>query len=506
MAQGGKIDLRRLLQIAKRWKWLLIAPPIAVAIGAYAYIATTPPSYTSTSTIVLGTNQYVMPEMVAGAQRQGAKRMVDMKENITAQLLSQSCLSEVIKRSGITPSQGLRERAQEILKKQPDGKEADIIRKLQTDWLAQRVESGLFFPRRGNYFQVSITHTDPEMAYALTKNLADVFIEESLLAEGVGPRETLEFTNQQLEIYAKQLEEARERLRQFRTGLVREKTRNLDVNVQNESQISAQIKAIQVDIATKQRQLRDWNDQLGPAKEKIAIQFSPKANDLRGQLIEKISNVAVLMVQLSWRDPQIIKVNQDIADLREQLQQEIQVTSAGEGANGFSPQALGRAVQRQMVLTDLEMLNRQKSVLENLIQKYKQSLTQQPGQDLEESQLQSEVDNLQQKVAMLQEQAQALQMRQALQSSDSEVRYKIQDPANRPITPTTADQQKILIMSFFGGLGLGVGLVYLIEFFDHSFKSVDEVEQALGLTVLGTVPKLDFGENRPSKREMAFKA
>lgn len=503
MAQpGGKLDLRRLLQIAKRWKWLLVVPPILALIGAYYYVATTPPQYTSSSKIVLGNNPYIAPDMVAGVVK-SKNKMVDMRENIAAQVLSQSCLSEVIKRSGIKASQGIRERAEEILQNQPGGDKDAIVQKLQIDWLAPKVEAGLFFPRRGDYFQISITHSDPELAYSLTKNLAEVFIEESLLAEGAGPRATLDFTNQQLDIYTKQLEEARERLRQFRTGLVREKTRNFYIDAQNEPLINTQIKTIQADIVSKQSQLRDWDNQIGSAKEKIAFQFSPKALDLRGQLNEKNSNIAVLMVQLNWRDPQIIKLNQDIADLRERLQQELQATSAAGLAASFSPQELSRAVQRQMVLMDLEMLNREKATLENLVQTYKQSLTQQPGQDLQESQLQSEVNSLQEKVSNLREESQRLQMREALQSSDSEIRYKVQDPANRPITPTTADQPKTLLMALLGGLGFGIGLVYLIEFFDNSFKSVEDVEQVLGLTVLGTVPKMDFGETSRPKREAA---
>jgi uncharacterized protein involved in exopolysaccharide biosynthesis len=213
-------------------------------------------------------------------------------------------------------------------------------------------------------------------------------------------------------------------------------------------------------------------------------------------MIEKISDVAVLMIQSSWRDPQVIKLNQEIASLREHLQQEIQATGAAGLSDGFSRQNLDLAVQRQMVLTDLEMLRRHKSVLEGLLQTYKQSLTRQPSQDLQLTQLQSEVSKLEEIVAVFQEQARGSQIREAMQRSEAEVRYKILDPANRPITPTNADQFKILFMAVFGGLGCGVGVVYLLEFFDHSFKSVEEVEKVLGLTVLGTIPKLDFSEKK----------
>jgi len=502
MAQAGKIDLRHLLQIAKRWKWLLIVPPILASIGAYCYVVTTPPQYMSMTTIMLGTNQSISPGMkdALGTENKGRQKITDIGENIRQQLLSETTLGKVLDRTGIKPTEGILDRAQEILRAQPDAKAQDIVRKLQLEWLAQKVETALSFPKRGNYIQLRITHTNPDMAYRLTKNLAEVFIEESLLAESVGPRETYVFATKELERYLEKLEKAREELRNFKTSMVQAQTRSSDVNVQNESQINAQIKSLAVEISEKRSQLLGLENQLGGMKDRLARQLSGKAANLRVQMLEKISNVAQLMVQANWRDPQVIKLNQEVAALREELQQEIRATGS---SNGYSARDLDLAVQRQIALTDLELLNRHKSVLDNSVQTYKQSLTRQPAQDLQLAQFQNNVITLEEIVRTFEEQARSSVLVDSLRRSDADVRYKILDPANKPITPNTADQPKVLIMAFFGGLGLGVGLVYLIEFFDHSFKSVEEVEQVLGLTVLGTVPKLALGEMRQSKREMA---
>ncbi|MDZ7289550.1 MAG: Wzz/FepE/Etk N-terminal domain-containing protein [candidate division KSB1 bacterium] len=497
MPQGRKIDIRSLLQIAKRWKWLLIIPTIVAFTGTYAYLATTPPQYTSTTTILLGANVAItsdMSNLAPGTQVKGRFKMVDVAENIRQIFLSESTLNKVIDRAGLKPSGGMLERAKEIMRTHPDANAQDIIRGLQLEWLSKKVETAVTFPKRGNYVQVSITHTNPDLAYRLAKNLAEVFIEESLLAERVGPRETFEFASKQLEVYTKKLQEARERLRQFQTGMVLAKTQSSDVNVQNEAQINTQIKSLAIEINGKRSQLQEIESQMGGMNGRIPIQLSGKAAGLRAQMMEKISNVALLMVHTSWRDPQVIKLNQEIAELREELQQEILSTGTNAGSAGYSAHDYGLAVQRQMVLTDLELLNRQKAVLEGLLQTYKQSLTQQPSQELQLRQLQNEVKKWEETVETFDTQARGSQIVDALRRSDAEVRYKILDPANRPVTPNTEDQQRILMMAFFGGLGFGIGLIYLIEFFDHSFKSVEEVEQVLGLTVLGIVPKLNFGE------------
>jgi len=55
-------------------------------------------------------------------------------------------------------------------------------------------------------------------------------------------------------------------------------------------------------------------------------------------------------------------------------------------------------------------------------------------------------------------------------------------------------------------LMLGVGLAFLLEFFDFSFHSIDEVEEYLNLPVLGAIHKINTykGELR-AKRNKLFK-
>ena len=500
MTQGGKIDLRRLLQIGRRWKWLVILPPFLALAGAYVYVITTPPQYTSTTTIMLGTNQSIIQDVrnvMPGTEAKSKRKIIELGENIRQQLLAETTLNKVLDRTGLKPTAGIVERAQELMAEQPEANEQELLRDLQREWLEQKVVTALSFPKRGDYIQLTLTHTNPDVAYKLTKNLAEVFIEESLLAESVGPRGTYEFASKQLEENRIKLEAARARLRNFSTGMVLSQTRISEVNLQNEPQIAAQIKSLDVEISEKRSQLQNVEGQLGGLPDRFALPFSGKAAALRTRMLEKKSNVALLMVQTNWRDPQVLKLNQEVATLRDELQQEL---LAADNGNGLSSRDFELAVQRQMTLTDLELLNREKSVLDGLLQSYKNSLTQRPSQNLELSQLQAEVSKLEETVKRFEDQVQSTQWSDDLRRSDAAVRYNITDPAKRPITPNTSDQPKILIMAFFGGLGVGLGLVYLIEFFDHSFKTVEDVEQVLGLTVLGTVPRIDFAEMSRAKK------
>ncbi|MFK9089963.1 YveK family protein [Bacillus salipaludis] len=56
--------------------------------------------------------------------------------------------------------------------------------------------------------------------------------------------------------------------------------------------------------------------------------------------------------------------------------------------------------------------------------------------------------------------------------------------------PINQSQNKLIIIGFIAGLVIGIGLVFLLDSLDDSLRSEHEVEEMLGLPVLGRVPKM----------------
>jgi len=67
---------------------------------------------------------------------------------------------------------------------------------------------------------------------------------------------------------------------------------------------------------------------------------------------------------------------------------------------------------------------------------------------------------------------------------------------NKPVSPNYLFN---ILISIVVGLGLGVGMAYFIEYLDTSVKTVDDVEQHLGLPVIGIIPQKvrPFSEEGP---------
>ncbi len=59
---------------------------------------------------------------------------------------------------------------------------------------------------------------------------------------------------------------------------------------------------------------------------------------------------------------------------------------------------------------------------------------------------------------------------------------------NKPVSPNK--KMNIAIGSILG-LMIGIGLCFLLEFLDNSFKTKEQMERELGIPVLGVIPKID---------------
>lgn len=76
---------------------------------------------------------------------------------------------------------------------------------------------------------------------------------------------------------------------------------------------------------------------------------------------------------------------------------------------------------------------------------------------------------------------------------------KVIDVAKVPERPMKPNKKLNTGLAGFVGLLLGVSLVYLLEFVDHTFKKPEELERQLELTVIGTVPVFEGGKRGKKK-------
>lgn len=79
---------------------------------------------------------------------------------------------------------------------------------------------------------------------------------------------------------------------------------------------------------------------------------------------------------------------------------------------------------------------------------------------------------------------------QRLEASKEGTRYTILDPARLPLKPKWPNKPLVLLMGIFVGACAGIGLVLLMELFDHSFLGIDEARALLELPIFGAISKI----------------
>jgi capsular exopolysaccharide synthesis family protein len=62
------------------------------------------------------------------------------------------------------------------------------------------------------------------------------------------------------------------------------------------------------------------------------------------------------------------------------------------------------------------------------------------------------------------------------------------DRALTPDSPAGPERTRSIFLAFFASLGLGIGLAFVIDWFDDSIKYSDNIEGSLGLPLLSTIP------------------
>ena len=78
--------------------------------------------------------------------------------------------------------------------------------------------------------------------------------------------------------------------------------------------------------------------------------------------------------------------------------------------------------------------------------------------------------------------------------------FRIIDAARLPQKPVSPDMRKLFLLTVALGLGIGGGVVFLLDFINTSFKNPEDVESILGLPILATIPTVLQRKNKIWRR------
>lgn len=333
-------------------------------------------------------------------------------------------------------------------------------------------------------FRIGVRDVDPRQAFVLARVILDQFLEEER-ANRMAPRTTTrEFLERQRETYVERLRAAEDSLATFQRRIVTGTLVGNAVNAGNISRAEGNLLRLQ--------------DQF----------YNADVNEMNRLEQQAAATVSQLPdPQAALRDPDIGEIVQEIQELEfARLVGE----NSGSAANdlGQVRPTLNNLVEArieqgypQLGVMDRNRLTQylyfmtyrvaKQRALEELarqIRNYRDFTTRQPVQSARLAELQEEVASRRDMLESIDREI--AQQTLNLEASMSEVGYRIEvrrDPV-LPRAPVEPDMLKLSVMGFALSLAIGFGLVVLSILLDRTFTSVDAIESALGMNVIGTLP------------------
>lgn len=484
-ANKTKIDVREYWQIFWRRKLLFIVPLILSIIAGVILILLSQPVYESSTVVQVNQSQLLsgaMKRLLPGVTAQ------ERLDNIRRLITSHDYLKRLIQTLNLYENPEIKTKAADDKNKYPGMEMNEIIELL---WIDQ-LKKFLAIRQLGtDFIQISAYALSPDLAYNFAKTLTQIFIDESLRREVGDIRGALEFGSEQMAIYKQKLEESEEKLKKYKEGILHESIDAQSVLSANLEQVKSMLTATDIEYREAQDRLSFLQSEINQSSVRYQSGNNYRLRNLKAQLLDANKELTKLMLQFSWQDAQVIKINSEMEDLRVQIRGAIEadIKSKYTAGNGLD---IDNIVQKEILAMDIEFLQQRKNSLTTLENQYRERMARGPSREMVLSRLTREVESNREVYQSLLQQTQGSEIEQALQRTAAEFKFKIIEPAIKPIKPVKPNRIRLMLMAIAAGAAIGGGLIFLLEYMDHSFKTVEDIEEYLKLPVLGTMPKIEI--------------
>lgn len=452
MQQSSQVDIKEYIEIFFRRKWLFIVPFSLIFIGSVVASFLLPKKYEATSIILLEGERVIEPLVEKLAI---SPKVRDQLNTLTARILTWPRLAELANKMNLTK----------------DIKTQLEFEKFLLDF-RKHIKVTMKFK---DLIYVSYQGKSPYVVKAVTTNLAQMFIDENIHFKSEGAKSAIDFIQNQLGVYRKRLEESGKRLGEYKIEAELEET-------------------------TKQYEL--LKDQLSHHKEVIVSEVKKEQNPIISQLTDRLAKLetqlTTLLVDSKEDHPLVIELRREIKKVKEKIDTEMQKTIVSSETSEANPIYRGLEQKlKELGLVKNSLRQRLREIKKHGLSKYKKgSIT-----DHELSALDRDARVNEQIYAMLLQKLETARISQKLEDAERGKKFRIIEPARLPLRPVKPSKKKIAFLGLVLGSMTGFGLIFLFDYIDHSFRSIEDAKAFLNIPYLGVTSKIVVAKDYKKEKE-----
>jgi polysaccharide chain length determinant protein (PEP-CTERM system associated) len=472
------IDLNGLLQGLYRRKGLIIAV-FCVVFSLVAYLAISLPSVYQSRALILISPQKLPASYINSTVTVTVEQRI---RAIIEQILSRARLKNIVTEFDLYPGTTMEDRV------------GRLLQGVHTEF---RRPDTIGAPTRDRtMIQLSFESESPEKAMQVTARLASLFVDENLQIREQQAVGTTVFINSEADRLRKELEEQEAKVNHYRARNRFELPEQLNANLGTLQQLRTDLQNNTLRLSSLEERKASLEQQAAQAEVVLVDgrgvpQTEGAQNALLGPMQSQRIRLETLLTQYSEKHPDVIRLKKEIqAAEAEALTQESKTKeSPSAGVN------LPRSPVQQMLRTQIANLNLEinslrstNAELRSQIASYQARVDNTPVRSIEVAKITRNYDIILRKYQDLQTKSLDSQLSENMEKKQKGEQFQVINPANLPRKPIRPNRQLILIIGLLAGLAGGVGLAYLLEKLDSSFKGSDELDAYVQLPLLATIP------------------
>jgi len=468
-AQGlGEMGLQDYLSLAKRRKYWMIFPAVALTIAAAVMAWKLPNVYRSEAVILIQPQKVptsYFPSTVTTA-------MPDRMATIYQEVTSPSRLKRLIDTLGLYPE--IRAR---------DGQQMAMLTMAKAISVEQVTAMGGNAPA----YRISYKGRDPAQTAQVTNQITAMFIEENLRLREEQSYGTSDFLESELQKAAQQLEEKGRELAEVKAKYGHDLPESMQFRLQEMAAVRQQLHNAEQQIAQDQRQEADLQSLEGTSNPTVDLDLGASMSG-QSPTAELQAKLNTLQKRYGPNHPDVKRLQAELADAKAK---EAEVSPPKTGA----PNA--RKVHNPVIEAQIEQLDQDIEKNKSLAAQLQTSLnsmqaTLQTNPDYEQKIgfVQRDFDALQGSYNSLLGKKMAAQTATELESREKSERFVILDSAQIPERPYSPNRPMFVFGGLIMGILVGFGVALAREVLDDSVRNAREAERILGVPVLSGVPEI----------------
>jgi polysaccharide chain length determinant protein (PEP-CTERM system associated) len=477
--QKKEIKPEDIIEIILRRRWWIILP-FCLSIIVGIILAFTLPRYYQAETLVL-----IQPPKVPDNYVQSVVT-TDIDSRLQAfsrQILSRSNLERIMKDFDMYTEPKYNTFFVE-------DKIADMRERISID-LMRRAMTGRYRGLTSAYaFSISFKGKEPEKVMKVTNALASYFIDENIRFRETEAQGTSSFLDEELIPIRAELVAKEKVLKEYREKYMGELPEQLNSNLSMLIRIEEQLKVKHTNLLDAQNKLAMLKDQISQG----ALLFGQGATvtgDGRivsdfGQSIsleQARAMLSYLETRYTQKHPDIIRMKKIISDLEKNKEENSKDTS---DVSQYIPANARMEIER--IKVTINTLTADIAKLKSQIRVYKGRIENTPLREQEMKSLERDYNNIRASYDMMLNKKLEAEISVNMEKKQKGEKFKILDHAMLPEKPVFPNMKILFLLTLVVGPNIGLGLVFLLEFLDTSFRSPKDIEAAVGFSVLATIP------------------